>query len=70
MKKTLNKKKNKQALVLWPYIYGNYFLWKKDLSKIMKNLRVKYVLVIYFDRESNLGRQINCLGRYLDEVGK
>ena len=25
----------------------------------MKNLRAKYVLVMYFDRKSNLGRQIN-----------
>ena len=36
----------------------------------MKNLRVKYVLGMYFDRKSNLGRQISCQGRYLHEVGK
>ena len=29
----------------------------------MKNLRVKYVFVMYFGREGNLGHQINCQGR-------
>ena len=28
----------------------------------MENLKVKYVLVMYFGRKSNLGRQINCQG--------
>ena len=66
MKKELNEKE----LVLWPYIYRNYLIWKTVLSKIMNNLRVKYVLGMYFDRKSNLGRQISCQGRYLHEVGK
>ena len=36
----------------------------------MKNLRVKYVLVMYFGRKSNLGCQTSCQGGYLYEVGK
>ena len=59
---------NKIWLVLWPYIYWNYFLSKIVLSKIMKNLRVNYVLVAYFERKSNLVCQINCQGRYLHET--
>ena len=59
---------NKIWLVLWPYIYWNYFLSKIVLSKIMKNLRVNYVLVAYFERKSNLVCQINCQGKYLHET--
>ena len=59
---------NKIWLVLWPYIYWNYFLSKIVLSKIMKNLRVNYVLVAYFERKSYLVCQINCQGRYLHET--
>ena len=59
---------NEIWLVLWPYIYWNYFLSKIVLSKIMKNLRVNYVLVAYFERKSNLVCQINCQGRYLHET--
>ena len=68
--KRTKQKRNKKELVLWPYIYHNYFLSKIVSSKIMKNLRVKYLLVTYVGRKSNLGCQINCQGRYLYEVGK
>ena len=60
MKKELNKKEIKKELVLWPYIHRTCFLSRIVLSKIMKNLRVNYVLVMYFGRKSNLGCQINC----------
>ena len=68
MEKELKKKLKK--LVLWPYIYQNYILSKIVLSKIMKILRVKYVLVRCFGRKCNLDCQIDCQGRYLYEVGK
>ena len=37
-------------------------LIKIVLSKIMKNFTVKYLLVMYFGRKSNLGHQINYQG--------
>ena len=71
MKKELNKKRNKKELIFWPFIYQNYFLPKIVLSKIMKHLRLKYVLVMYvLWQKNNLGCKINCQERYLHEVGK
>ena len=68
--KRIKSNRSKKQLVLWPYIYWNYFLPKIVLLKIKKNFRVKGLLVMYFGRKSNLGRQINREGRYLHEVGK
>ena len=52
------------------YIYRNYFLSKIVLLKILKNSRVKSLLIMNFGRKSNWGHEINCQGRYLHEVGK
>ena len=67
MKKELNKKWIKYD---WScdLIFIEIIFYQKVLSKIMKNLRVNYVLVAYFERKSNLVCQINCQGRYLHET--
>lgn len=50
--------------LLKSYIHFNYFVLKIVLSKVLK-----YVLAFYF-RDIFSGRQINCWGKYIDEVGK
>ena len=53
MKKELNKKQIKKNLTCDPKFIKSIF-YQIVSSKILKNLRVKYVLVMYFGRKSNL----------------
>ena len=53
MKKELNKKQIKKNLSC-DLIFIKSILYQIVSSKILKNLRVKYVLVMYFGRKSNL----------------
>ena len=69
MKKELNKKEIKKHLS-FDLIFIKIIFYEKCFFKNSKNLRVKYVLIMHFGSKSNLGRQINCQGRYFHEVGK
>ena len=53
MKKELNKKQIKKNLSC-DLMFIKSIFYQIVLSKILKNLRVKYVLVMYFGRKSNL----------------
>ena len=53
MKKELNKKQIKKNLSC-DLIFIKSILYQIVSSKILKNLRVKYVLVMYFGRKSDL----------------
>lgn len=50
-------------------IFLDYSVSKIVFSKILKNLRENYVLTFYFEKIFG-GRQLNCRGSNVDEVGK